>query len=58
MEDMKRPDEALRAYRQTLKLEPSFADAHYNLGLLLETLGKLPEAIAHLRTARKIYLSS
>ena len=31
--------------------------AHYNLALLFESLGKKAEAVAHFRTARKIYLS-
>ena len=57
MEDLKRPQDALRAYREAVKLDASFADAHYNLGLLFDALGKKAEAFAHLRAARKIYLS-
>ena len=57
MEDCKRPQEALGSYREAIKLDPSFADAHYNLALLFESLGKKAEAVAHFRTARKIYLS-
>jgi hypothetical protein len=34
------------------------ADAHYNLGLLLETLGRRSEAMRHLMTARRLYASS
>lgn len=56
LEDRKRPEDAARAYRRALDRDDSFADAHYNLGLVLESLGKKAEAIAHLRTARKIYL--
>jgi tetratricopeptide (TPR) repeat protein len=56
MEDMHQPHRALDGYRAAIKLDPSFGDAHYNLGLLLETLGKKSEAFSHLRTARKIYL--
>ena len=48
--------EAVSAYRQALERDPSFADAHYNLGLLLESSGKKADAISHLRAARKIYL--
>jgi tetratricopeptide (TPR) repeat protein len=57
MEDCKQPQEALRFYREAIKLDPSFADAHYNLALLFESMGKKAEAVAHFRTARKIYLS-
>jgi tetratricopeptide (TPR) repeat protein len=39
MEDRKRPEEAIRVYRRALERDHSFADAHYNLGLLLESLG-------------------
>ncbi|MGH7478776.1 MAG: tetratricopeptide repeat protein [Candidatus Methylomirabilales bacterium] len=35
--------------------DPDFADAHYNLGLLCEALGKRSEAIRHLRKARALY---
>jgi tetratricopeptide (TPR) repeat protein len=56
MEDLRRIPEAIRAYGDALKRDPSFADAHYNLGLLFESLGKKADAIAHLRTARKIYM--
>jgi Tfp pilus assembly protein PilF len=45
------------AYRAAIKLDPSFADAHYNLALLFESMGKKAEAVAHFRAARKIYLS-
>ncbi|MBM4264742.1 MAG: tetratricopeptide repeat protein [Deltaproteobacteria bacterium] len=55
-QDRERLEEALRAYRQAIARDPLFADAHYNLGLLLEALGKKAEAISHLHTARKIYL--
>jgi tetratricopeptide (TPR) repeat protein len=43
-------------FQLALRMNPNYADAHYNLGLLFETLGKKSEAFFHLRTARKIYL--
>jgi tetratricopeptide (TPR) repeat protein len=55
MEDLKRFDEAIDAYGQATKIDPSFADAHCNLGLLYESVGNKVKAIAHLRTARKLY---
>ena len=57
LEDLERPGEAIEAYRQAIQLDSAFADAHYNLGLLFDSMGKKSEAFAHLRTARKIYLS-
>lgn len=55
-EDMKKPRQAARFYKQALDRDPDFADAHYNLGLVLEALGQKNAALAHLRTARKLYL--
>ena len=55
LEDASRRENAARAYREAITHDPAFADAHYNLGLLLESLGRRAEAIAHLRTARKLY---
>jgi tetratricopeptide (TPR) repeat protein len=52
---MKQPAEAARFYQQALDRDPEFADAHYNLGLVLDSLGRKKEAIQHLRTARKLY---
>lgn len=40
--------------RQTLKLNPSFARAHYNLGLLLSSKNQPAEAIASLRRAEQL----
>ncbi|MPZ77689.1 MAG: tetratricopeptide repeat protein [Deltaproteobacteria bacterium] len=56
-DDAKRPQAASRAYREAIELDPAFADAHYNLGLLCDSLGNKAEALAHFRSARKIYLN-
>ncbi len=56
MEDLTRLDDAVREYGEAIKRDPLFGDAYYNLGLLLESMGKKAQAIAHLRTARKIYM--
>ena len=42
------------AYRQAILRDPDFADAHCNLGLLLESLGRRQEAVRHLMAARKL----
>ncbi len=38
-------------YRQVLQADPSLAEAHYYLGALCRTLGKLDEAAANLQQA-------
>jgi hypothetical protein len=35
--------------------DPEFADAHCNLGLLLESMGRKQDAMRHLMTARELY---
>lgn len=44
-------DEAARGFSAVTKASPSFAEAHLNLGLVLEEQGKHQEAIASLRKA-------
>jgi len=43
----------VHAYRQAILRDPEFADAHCNLGLLLESLGRRQEAMRHLMAARQ-----
>jgi tetratricopeptide (TPR) repeat protein len=43
------PGEASRAYLQALAHDPELADAHVNLGRLLQLAGQIEEAIAHYR---------
>ncbi|UCG15426.1 MAG: tetratricopeptide repeat protein [Phycisphaerales bacterium] len=42
-----RPDEAIEHFRQVLRIDPGFADAHHNLALELEEQGNLDEAAYH-----------
>lgn len=47
------PDSALRHYRRAITIRPDYPEARFNLGLLLEGLGREREALAHYReTAR------
>jgi DNA-binding transcriptional MerR regulator len=46
-----RPDEAERAYRRAVELEPGHADAHVNLGRLLHERGEARAATTHYRRA-------
>jgi superkiller protein 3 len=44
-------DEAIRAYRKAIELDPELASAHYNLGSALARSGKFAEAERQLRAA-------
>jgi tetratricopeptide (TPR) repeat protein len=57
LEDMKRPTEALKAYEAALAHDPRFADCHYNMALLAETLGRRKEAIQHMARYRTLSAS-
>jgi len=46
--------EAARFFVQALKIQPLFFDAHYNLGLVLQELNQIPEAIACYEQALRI----
>ena len=48
------PDEATRAYRKAIDMDPKFASAHYNLGSSLARSGQFREAERHLRSALKL----
>jgi tetratricopeptide (TPR) repeat protein len=48
------PTEAIPEFRETLRLAPSLADAHNNLGVALGSSDKLDEAIEEFRRALAI----
>jgi len=47
-------DEALEKFRAALTLDPTYAAAAYNQGLVLARQGKTPEAIQSFRTAIRL----
>ncbi len=55
LEDTGRAPAAVDSYERALGADADFADAHYNLGLLLDRLRRRTGAMAHLRTARRLY---
>ena len=52
LDDQHRGAEALAAYEAAVASDPDFADAHYNLGLLYESLGRAKDAIRHMARYR------
>ena len=49
-----KPEEALAAFQQAVRLDPKNAEAHVNLGKTLLTLGHAKEAIPELREALRL----
>ena len=47
-------DEAIRQYRETIRLRPDYADAHYNLGTALGVKGQIDEAIRQFQEAIRL----
>lgn len=54
LEDQAQENAAVAHYRRALGLDPCFADAHFNLGRLLERLGRRRDALRHLLTYKKL----
>lgn len=54
LEDMERKTDALAAYERALRVDPRFADCHYNIALLFEVLGRPREAIRHMAQYRRL----
>ena len=46
--------DAVTAYQKAIALKPDFADAHVALGVALQDLGRIDEAIASYRQALAI----
>ncbi len=54
LKDLGKLQEAALSTRKAIKLNPNFADAHYNLGNILKDIGKLKEAEISTRKAIKL----
>lgn len=54
LEDQKRQADAIGAYEAALRCDPALADAHYNVALLYEALGKPRDAIRHMAQYRRL----
>ncbi len=53
-EDQDRTGDAINLYMQALEQDPTMSDAHFNLGLLYETLRQQREAVRHFSAYRKL----
>jgi len=54
LEDMERRPEAINTYREALDLDPTFADAHFNLARLFERDHNRRETLRHLLAYRRL----
>ncbi len=54
LEDLGDATAALQAYQDALEEDPEFADCHYNLARLYESMGKPQHAIRHLGQYRRL----
>jgi tetratricopeptide (TPR) repeat protein len=54
LEDLRRPAEAILAYREALALDPQLADAHFNLARLYEEGADSKSSLRHLLAYRRM----
>ena len=54
LEDQSRLQEAVSAYECAIALDPTFADAHYNAGMLFEKLADAQAALRHFNAYRRL----
>jgi predicted Zn-dependent protease len=52
LDDQSRRAEAVSVYEAALAADPDFADCHYNVALLYESLGRVKDAIRHMARYR------
>ena len=54
LEDQQRPADAVASYERALAIDADFADAHFNLGRLLELEGQVQAALRHFSAYRRL----
>ena len=54
LDHLERPDEAAASYERSLALDPTLADAHFNLARLREEAGDQRAALRHLNAYRRL----
>ena len=55
LEDLDRPEDAVASYEASLKLDPSMADAHFNIARLKERAGDARSALRHFSAYRRLH---
>jgi tetratricopeptide (TPR) repeat protein len=58
LSELQGPEAALACYERAIVLDPKFADAHYNLASLCESLGRPHDALRHYNAYRRMSQSS
>jgi tetratricopeptide (TPR) repeat protein len=54
LEDLGREPDAIKAYRETLAMDPQFADAHFNIARLYERAKDQKSSLRHLLAYRRM----
>ena len=54
LQDLKRPHDAVEAYEKALALDARLPDAHFNLAVIYEELGRKKAAIRHLKSYKTL----
>ena len=54
LEDARGPAPAAAHYERALALDPSFADAHFNLASVCEKLERMSDALRHYHAYKKL----
>jgi tetratricopeptide (TPR) repeat protein len=54
LEDLGREPDAIKAYRETLAMDPQFADAHFNIARLYERAQDPQASLRHLLAYRRM----
>ena len=57
-EDQQKHEDAIKLYRRALVKDPDMRDAHYNLGLLYQSLRRERDAVRHFSAYRKLAADS
>ena len=53
--DQRKLASAIASYQTAIRINPNYANAHFNLGLVLKKQGKKLDAIAQFQKARPLY---
>ena len=49
-QELEEPDRARKAYELAIPINPHYSDAHFNLGVYLDSIGEFKKALEHFKT--------